>query len=75
MVIGWLIADVVIDWSTEFVLKWLIDLQEFGCSVPDPQTLVNISQSRCSASDLTRMEGILAAKLGDQVQPIVNQYH
>ncbi|XP_023336528.1 cyclin G [Eurytemora carolleeae] len=42
---------------------------EFGCSVPDPQTLVNISQSRCSASDLTRMEGILAAKLGDQTIP------
>lgn len=31
--------------------------------VPDPQTLVNISQSRCSASDLIRMEGILANKL------------
>jgi len=37
---------------------------EYGlCPVPDPQTLVSISQSRCSASDLTRMEGILASKL------------
>lgn len=42
---------------------------EHGCSVPDPQTLVNISQSRCSASDLTRMEGILATKLSDQSVP------
>jgi len=37
---------------------------EYGlCAVPDPQTLVSISQSRCSASDLIRMEGILASKL------------
>lgn len=42
---------------------------EYGCSVPDPQTLVTISQSRCSASDLTRMEGILASKLSDQCIP------
>lgn len=42
---------------------------EYGCSVPDPQTLVSISQSRCSASDLTRMEGILASKLSDQGVP------
>jgi len=40
---------------------------EYGCSaVPDPATLVSISQSRCSASDLTRMEGILCSKLSDQ---------
>jgi len=39
--------------------------QEYSSShcVPEPQTLVNISQSRCSASDLNRMEGILANKL------------
>jgi cyclin G2 len=43
--------------------------QEFGCSVPDPQTLVYISQSRCSASDLVRMEAILANKLSDQSLP------
>jgi cyclin G2 len=43
--------------------------QEFGCSVPDPQTLVYISQSRCSASDLVRMEAILANKLSDQSIP------
>eukprot|EP00088_Acartia_fossae_P030305 TRINITY_DN31281_c0_g1_i1.p1 TRINITY_DN31281_c0_g1~~TRINITY_DN31281_c0_g1_i1.p1 ORF type:complete len:352 (-),score=77.15 TRINITY_DN31281_c0_g1_i1:491-1546(-) len=40
--------------------------QEFGCSVPEPGTLVYISQSRCSASDLVRMEGILANKLSNQ---------
>ena len=67
--------DYMIDWLIGYLIDWFFALQEFGCSVPDPQTLVNISQSRCSASDLTRMEGILAAKLGDQVQPIVNQYH
>lgn len=43
--------------------------QEFGCSVPDPQILVYISQSRCSASDLVRMEAILANKLSDQSIP------
>jgi len=42
---------------------------EYECCVPDPQTLVTISQSRCSASDLTRMEGILASKLSDQSIP------
>lgn len=31
---------------------------------PEPADLVAISQSRCSASDLLRMEGILASKLG-----------
>merc|ERR1719191_619531 len=30
---------------------------------PDPADLVSISQSRCSASDLLRMEAILASKL------------
>lgn len=38
---------------------------EYGGCVPDPHTLVSISQSRCSASDLTRMEGILTSKLSD----------
>jgi len=32
-------------------------------SVPDPSDLVTISQSRCSSSDLLRMESILSAKL------------
>jgi len=52
-----------------FHLACLQYKQEFGCSVPDPQTLVNISQSRCSASDLIRMEGILASKLAGQSVP------
>jgi len=52
-----------------FHLACLQYKQEFGCSVPDPQTLVNISQSRCSASDLVRMEGILAAKLASSQPP------
>jgi cyclin G2 len=43
--------------------------QEFGCSVPEAQTLVYISQSRCSASDLVRMEAILASKLSNQSTP------
>lgn len=41
-----------------------------GCEVPDPQDLVTISQSRCSASDLTRMESILASKLATNKQEI-----
>ncbi len=36
--------------------------------MPDPQDLVTISQSRCSASDLTRMEAILASKLATSKQ-------
>jgi len=32
-------------------------------AVPEPLDLVNISQSRCSPSDLLRMRGILASKL------------
>ncbi len=32
---------------------------------PDPADLVTISQSRCSPSDLLRMQNILASKLGD----------
>lgn len=43
---------------------------ELGCEVPEPQDLVTISQSRCSASDLTRMEAILASKLADTKQEI-----
>ncbi len=34
------------------------------CSTPDPSDLVSISQSRCSPSDLLRMQRILADKLG-----------
>lgn len=34
-----------------------------SCPVPDPSDLVTISQSRCSPSDLLRMETILANKL------------
>ena len=40
---------------------------------PDPTDLVSISQSRCSASDLLRMEAILASKLeqeGGGVTPL-----
>lgn len=32
-------------------------------SIPEPADLVNISQSRCSPSDLLRMQGIIASKL------------
>jgi hypothetical protein len=38
--------------------------------VPEPQDLVTISQSRCSASDLTRMEAILASKLTNSSQQV-----
>lgn len=37
--------------------------REDAAGLPDPADLVTISQSRCSASDLLRMEGILASKL------------
>lgn len=41
------------------------------CSaVPDPSDLVTISQSRCSASDLLRMEAILASKLENKQQQV-----
>lgn len=36
--------------------------------IPDPGDLVTISQSRCSASDLLRMEAILANKLDNKQQ-------
>jgi hypothetical protein len=52
----------------------LSHVQEYGCEVPEPQDLVTISQSRCSASDLSRMEAILASKLtsssSQQVPPL-----
>ena len=35
---------------------------------PEPADLVTISQSRCSASDLLRMEAILANKLDNKQQ-------
>jgi len=39
--------------------------------VPEPGDLVTISQSRCSASDLLRMEAILASKLDNKHQQAV----
>jgi len=39
--------------------------------VPEPGDLVSISQSRCSASDLLRMEAILATKLENKQQQAV----
>jgi len=39
--------------------------------LPDPADLVTISQSRCSASDLLRMEAILATKLENKQQQAV----
>jgi len=38
--------------------------------VPEPADLVSISQSRCSASDLLRMEAILASKLDNKQQSV-----
>lgn len=38
--------------------------------VPEPADLVTISQSRCSASDLLRMEAILASKLDSKKQAV-----
>lgn len=42
-------------------------------NIPDPADLVTISQSRCSPSDLLRMQGILATKLDlcnpDKLEP------
>ena len=38
--------------------------------LPDPADLVTISQSRCSASDLLRMEAILATKLENKQQQV-----
>lgn len=38
--------------------------------VPEPADLVAISQSRCSASDLLRMEAILASKLDNKKQAV-----
>ena len=40
--------------------------------VPEPADLVSISQSRCSASDLLRMEAILASKLDNKQQVITS---
>ncbi len=41
------------------------ELQSSSCpEAPDPSDLVTISQSRCSPSDLLRMQAILADKLG-----------
>jgi len=37
---------------------------------PEPEDLVTISQSRCSSSDLLRMEGILAGKLEEEEDPV-----
>jgi len=39
-------------------------------NVPEPSDLVSISQSRCSASDLLRMEAILASKLDNKQQSV-----
>jgi len=39
-------------------------------SVPEPTDLVTISQSRCSASDLLRMEAILVSKLDSKKQAV-----
>ena len=38
--------------------------------IPEPSDLVTISQSRCSASDLLRMEAILANKLDNKQQQV-----
>lgn len=43
-------------------------------NIPDPSDLVSISQSRCSSSDLLRMQAILATKLGlgqpGEIEPV-----
>ena len=38
--------------------------------LPQPSDLVSISQSRCSASDLLRMEAIIASKLENKQQQV-----
>jgi hypothetical protein len=59
----WLPSQCLMPWLT------VLCVEEYGgCEVPDPQDLVTISQSRCSASDLTRMEAILASKLATSKQ-------
>ena len=37
--------------------------EESLISIPDPADIVSISQSRCSPSDLLRMQNILQSKL------------
>ena len=57
------------------IFSFFVLLQSRGelCEVaelPDPADLVTISQSRCSASDLLRMEAILATKLENKQQQV-----
>jgi len=46
-------------------------LEDQLLAIPEPADLVSISQSRCSASDLLRMEAILATKLDNKQQQAV----
>ena len=45
-------------------------LEDQLLAIPEPADLVSISQSRCSASDLLRMEAILATKLDNKQQQV-----